>query len=106
MRMSSVPSFICSVDMALIRVAKFGPLGPFVTCWLSFQTSADLIITGELGFLLLMNISLTLMFSEPCHCAEQSTHRLSQNGHHNQSNHPRCCSNRIVCVSVCSRRPL
>ncbi|KAF9476490.1 hypothetical protein BDN70DRAFT_882315 [Pholiota conissans] len=32
----------------LREVAKFGPLGPFVTCWLTFQTSADLIITASL----------------------------------------------------------
>jgi len=29
-----------------ISVAKFGPLGPYVTCWLVFQTSADIMITG------------------------------------------------------------
>lgn len=31
------------------RVAKFAPLNPFVTCWLTFKTSADLIITCKLN---------------------------------------------------------
>ncbi|KAF9451650.1 hypothetical protein P691DRAFT_698895 [Macrolepiota fuliginosa MF-IS2] len=32
----------------LHEVAKFGPLGPFVTCWLTFQTAADVMITVTL----------------------------------------------------------
>jgi len=32
------------------EVANFGPLTPFVTCWLGFQTSADLLITFVLIF--------------------------------------------------------
>ncbi|KIM46054.1 hypothetical protein M413DRAFT_441116 [Hebeloma cylindrosporum] len=36
----------------LHAVAKFGPLGPFVTCWLVFQTSADILITCVLSFVL------------------------------------------------------
>ncbi|KIK08346.1 hypothetical protein K443DRAFT_672371 [Laccaria amethystina LaAM-08-1] len=36
----------------LREVAKFAPLNPFVTCWLTFQTSADLIITFVLSFVL------------------------------------------------------
>ncbi|KDR83608.1 hypothetical protein GALMADRAFT_133037 [Galerina marginata CBS 339.88] len=36
----------------LHAVAKFGPLGPYVTCWLVFQTAADLIITVSLSFVL------------------------------------------------------
>jgi len=36
----------------LDSVAKFGPLGPYVTCWLSFQTSSDLIITASLAIAL------------------------------------------------------
>lgn len=36
----------------LHEVAKFAPLNPFVTCWLTFQTSADLIITFVLSFVL------------------------------------------------------
>ncbi|CAA7259887.1 unnamed protein product [Cyclocybe aegerita] len=34
------------------EVAKFAPLEPFVTCWLTFQTSADLLITFVLSFVL------------------------------------------------------
>ncbi|KAF8966590.1 hypothetical protein BDZ97DRAFT_1938450 [Flammula alnicola] len=33
-------------------VAKFGVLGPFVTCWLVFQTSADILITVVLAIAL------------------------------------------------------
>ncbi|KAF8165218.1 hypothetical protein B0H34DRAFT_793633 [Crassisporium funariophilum] len=36
----------------LQAVAKFGPLGPFVTVWLVFQTSADIVITASLSFVL------------------------------------------------------
>ncbi|KAL0955079.1 hypothetical protein HGRIS_003996 [Hohenbuehelia grisea] len=36
----------------IAEVAKFGPLGPFVICWLSFQTAADLLITFSLSFVL------------------------------------------------------
>lgn len=36
----------------LREVSKFAPLNPFVTCWLTFQTSADLIITFVLSFVL------------------------------------------------------
>jgi hypothetical protein len=36
----------------LHEVAKFGVLGPYVTCWLVFQTSADLFITFTLSFVL------------------------------------------------------
>ncbi|KAF9469788.1 hypothetical protein BDZ94DRAFT_1243263 [Collybia nuda] len=34
------------------EVAKFAPLKPLVTCWLTFQTSADLLITFILSFVL------------------------------------------------------
>ncbi|KAF8078980.1 hypothetical protein FPV67DRAFT_89118 [Lyophyllum atratum] len=33
-------------------VSKFGPLKPFVVCWLGFQTSADLMITFVLSYVL------------------------------------------------------
>jgi len=33
-------------------VANFTPLVPFVTCWLGFQTCADLLITGVLALVL------------------------------------------------------
>ncbi|KAF7357592.1 hypothetical protein MSAN_01355600 [Mycena sanguinolenta] len=37
---------IAGVKSGIINaVAKFGPLGPYVTAWLAFQTSADLLIT-------------------------------------------------------------
>ncbi|KAF8974444.1 hypothetical protein BDZ97DRAFT_23976 [Flammula alnicola] len=36
----------------LNEIAKFGPLGPFVTCWLVFQTSADIFITVILTYVL------------------------------------------------------
>ncbi|KAF9055835.1 hypothetical protein BJ165DRAFT_451154 [Panaeolus papilionaceus] len=34
------------------KVADFAPLTPFVICWLGFQTTADLLITGVLSFVL------------------------------------------------------
>lgn len=36
----------------LPRVAKFGPLSPFVVCWLGFQTAADVMITTVLIYAL------------------------------------------------------
>jgi len=36
----------------LHAIAKFGVLGPYVTCWLVFQTSADLVITFTLTYVL------------------------------------------------------
>ncbi|KAG5652451.1 hypothetical protein H0H81_004995 [Sphagnurus paluster] len=36
----------------IFRVAHFAPLKPFVICWLGFQTSADLVITFILTFIL------------------------------------------------------
>jgi len=36
----------------LHEVAKFGPLSPFVTCWLGFQTAADVMITTVLIYTL------------------------------------------------------
>ncbi|KAF5363647.1 hypothetical protein D9756_000495 [Leucocoprinus leucothites] len=36
----------------LSSVAKFGPLAPYVTCWLGFQTAADVLITGTLTYTL------------------------------------------------------
>ncbi|KAF8914036.1 hypothetical protein CPB84DRAFT_46769 [Gymnopilus junonius] len=36
----------------LHELAKFGPLDPFVTCWLVFQTSADILITVVLSWVL------------------------------------------------------
>ncbi|TFK41819.1 hypothetical protein BDQ12DRAFT_624513 [Crucibulum laeve] len=41
------------IRSGIIReVAKFAPLAPFVICWLGFQTSADLLITICLTFIL------------------------------------------------------
>ncbi|KAF4596683.1 hypothetical protein EYR40_007628 [Pleurotus pulmonarius] len=34
------------------EVSKFGPLKPYVICWLGFQTAADLLITASLSFVL------------------------------------------------------
>ncbi|RDB28699.1 hypothetical protein Hypma_015900 [Hypsizygus marmoreus] len=53
----SVLGFVFGVYAGILsgilhEVAKFGPLKPFVICWLGFQTTADLFITFILSFVL------------------------------------------------------
>lgn len=35
------------LELTVHSVRNFAPLEPFVICWLGFQTSADLLITGR-----------------------------------------------------------